>query len=324
MWMESSGGVLSAFFRPPDLTCHPRDFLGGKGEQKTTCFWVRNADVPEPNGDGLGNWQRSHSLNINNDNKREVERARWATATCNAIATALAISVHHLSAHHHTIEECRPSMPDFHAWLETAAQRYKASGHTLPSDWNEPTALPANGDEAQKVAQFPDGTPRLKPAFVFNFMGSCTERCKVSFEGKATHKGVKAYEPPIKGSDAGSTPPQPPAPMEDSTPRMVAHARDKASRGGRASGQFSAYGVARWQDASVRSRRGIRQILPAHGEARGHTQPSAAAACSGTRHRHREPRQASGRIWAVAGRGRLLHRAVATLLDAGGSRCGVA
>ena len=23
VWMESSGGVLSAFFRPPDLTCHP-------------------------------------------------------------------------------------------------------------------------------------------------------------------------------------------------------------------------------------------------------------------------------------------------------------
>ena len=31
VWMESSGGVLSAFFRPPDLTCHPRDFVGGKG-----------------------------------------------------------------------------------------------------------------------------------------------------------------------------------------------------------------------------------------------------------------------------------------------------
>ena len=71
------------------------------------------------------------------------------------------------------------------------------------------------------MAQFPDGTPRLKPAFVFNFMGSCTERCKVSFEGKAAHKGVKAYEPPMKASDAGSTPPQSPAPMEDSTPRML-------------------------------------------------------------------------------------------------------
>ena len=69
------------------------------------------------------------------------------------------------------------------------------------------------------MAQFPNGTPRLKPAFVFNFMGSCTERFKVSFEGKAAHKGVKAYEQSLKASDAGSTPPRSPAPMEDSTPR---------------------------------------------------------------------------------------------------------
>ena len=175
--MKGSGGVLAGFFRPPDLTCHPRDLVGGNGGQKTTCFWVRNADVPKLDDDGLGNWQRSHLRNINNDSKREIERARWDTATCDAIATALINTEHHFSPYHHTIDivECWQSMPDFHAWLETAAQRYEAPHHSLPSDWDEPTALPVDGDEAQKVAQLLTGTPRLEPAFVFSYLGSCTE-----------------------------------------------------------------------------------------------------------------------------------------------------
>ena len=43
----------------------------------------------------------------------------------------------------------------------------------------------------------------------------------MAFEGNAALKGGKSYEPPIKGSSAGSTPPQSLPPVDSGSSRML-------------------------------------------------------------------------------------------------------
>ena len=165
IWLEQPGSCLAKFLRPPDIMFHPRDLSDEETEQKLTMLWVVNGAIPALEGNGLGEWQRSHLARHTDANLQEMERSRFAEGTNEAIAVAVVTTVNSNSFSHDASEIASCRLP-FATVLAQVAERYTAAGYPLPDDWDNAQAIRPGGDQSAELALGSDGKPKHRPAHV--------------------------------------------------------------------------------------------------------------------------------------------------------------